>query len=94
MLSLNVINSCAPVVLLFFEHPAKVITVVMANSKVKKSLIVSPWWNTYTFGNSISSSIFTKPYFSYKGLPISVASRDMAVMPLRLASVTSKSRVL
>jgi len=32
-------------------------------------------------GSSISQFIFTKPYFSYKALPISVVSREMAVIP-------------
>src|SRR5699024_9393159 len=48
----------------------------------------------HSFGSSISSFIFVNPYFSYNGRPISVASKEMAVIPLRFASVTSISSVL
>ena len=48
----------------------------------------------YLCGSSISSFIFIKPYFSYKGRPISVASKEIAVIPLLLVSLTSLSNVL
>ena len=39
-------------------------------------------------------SIFIKPYFSYNGSPISVASREMDVIPLARHSFTSISNTL
>ena len=45
-------------------------------------------------GNSISSFIFTKPYFSYKGRPMAVASKETDVIPLHLISQISLSSVL
>ena len=49
---------------------------------------------SYHSGNSISSFIFTNPYFSYNGRPISVASNEIAVIPLLLVSLISISNVL
>lgn len=43
---------------------------------------------------SISFFICINPNFSYKGLPISVASREIEVIPLFFASSTSKASVL
>ena len=49
--------------------------------------------NSYYLISSISSSIFTNPYFSYNGRPISVASKAICDMPCFLTSFTSKSNV-
>ena len=49
---------------------------------------------SYHSGNSISSFIFTNPYFSYNGRPISVASNEIAEIPLLLVSLISISNVL
>ena len=44
-------------------------------------------------GSSISCSMGTKPNFSYSGLPIAVASSEMAVTPRRCASSTNRVRM-
>ena len=49
--------------------------------------------NSCHFISSISSSIFTNPYFSYNGRPISVASKAICDTPCFLTSFTSKSNV-
>ena len=49
--------------------------------------------NSCHFISSISSSIFTNPYFSYNGRPISVASKVICDTPCFLISFTSKSNV-
>ena len=46
-----------------------------------------------SFGSAISLSRGTKPYFSYSGRPISVASGEMAVTLRPFASLTSRSSV-
>ena len=37
--------------------------------------------------------IIVNPYFSYKGFPISVASREISTIPFSLASLINKSKV-
>lgn len=54
----------------------------------------SPQTESCHSGNSISSFILTKPYFSYNGRPIAVASKEIEVIPLHLASQISLSSVL
>ena len=49
--------------------------------------------NSCHFISSISSSIFTNPYFSYNGRPISVASKVICDTPCFPTSFTSKSNV-
>lgn len=59
---------------------------------IKPMLYLLSILTIYTF-SSISSSIFTNPYLSYKGRPISVASNEICNTPCSFASLTSKSNV-
>ena len=67
---------------------------IYSSPRLLRSLQLPDKFRICYSGNSISSFIFTKPYFSYKGRPIAVASKEIEVIPLHLVSLISIFSVL